>query len=308
MDAIALEKSSSRNPIDILTALPPIGALLAAMGSIQFGAATAQRLFPIVGAQGATALRVTLAAIMLLAVRRPSLKGLSPAQIRAIVLYGASLGAMNLLFYLALRTIPLGVAVAVEFIGPLAVVAASHRGKMDILWLVLAATGLVALTPFAGGARLDPTGLLLVLGAAFFWALYILFGRKAGEAGPGVATAIGMAVAALVVAPFGLAHAGMSLFSPALLPLALAVAVLSSALPYSLEMVALTRLPKSTFGTLMSVEPAVAAVFGWLLLGQRLSLRQEAAIACIIAASAGATVTLVSGRKPNALADAVAQR
>jgi inner membrane transporter RhtA len=286
----------SETRIDILAALLPVAALLAAMASIQFGAATAQRLFPMVGAQGATTLRVSLAAILLMLIRRPSLKGLTRAGIRAIALYGASLGAMNLLFYMALRTIPLGVAVAVEFIGPLAVVAASHRGKLDILWLTLAAAGLAALAPFAGGARLDPTGLLLALGAAFFWALYILFGRKAGEAGSGAATALGMTVAALMVAPFGVAHAGTGLFSPTLLPLALAVAVFSSALPYSLEMVALTRLPKATFGTLMSLEPAIGALFGWLLLGQHLTLRQEAAIACIIAASAGATATLVSRR------------
>jgi inner membrane transporter RhtA len=299
-----MDAHTSHPRLHILTALLPIVALLAAMGSIQFGAATAQQLFPIVGAQGATALRVSLAAILLLAIRRPSIKGLTAARIRVIALYGASLGAMNLLFYLALRTIPLGVAVAVEFVGPLAVAAASHRSKLDILWLVLAAAGLIALAPFAGGPHLDPEGLLLVLGAAFFWALYILFGRKAGEAGPGVATALGMAVAALVVAPFGLAHAGLRLFSPALLPLALAVAVLSSALPYSLEMVALTRLPKATFGALMSVEPAVAALFGWLMLGQRLNLRQELAIACIIAASAGATVTLVADHRRSALAEA----
>jgi inner membrane transporter RhtA len=291
-----------RRRADRLTALIPIAAVAAAMASIQFGAATAQRLYPMVGAQGATALRVGLAALLLLAVRRPSLKGLTRTQMRAIALYGAALGCMNLLFYMALRTIPLGVAVAVEFIGPLAVAAAAHRGKLDILWLALAVAGLIGFAPIAG-AHLDPVGLAFALGAAFFWALYILFGRKAGEAGPGVAATFGMGVAALIVIPFGAAHAGAALLSPALLPLALAVAVFSSALPYSLEMYALVRLPKATYGTLMSLEPAIGTLFGWLILGQRLTLRQDVAMACIIAASAGCTLCLVSARgdRPDSL-------
>jgi inner membrane transporter RhtA len=267
------------------------------MASIQLGAATAQRLFPVVGAQGATALRVSLAAVILLLIRRPSLKALTAAHAQAIVLYGVALGGMNLLFYLSLKTIPLGVAVAVEFTGPLVVAAASHRGRLDILWLALAAAGLAALAPLSSSAStLDPVGLAYALSAGVFWGLYILFGRRAGAAGAGAATAWGMVVAACVVVPFGLAHAGAALFAPALLPLALGVAVLSSALPYSLEMFALTRLPRATFGTLMSLEPAVGALFGWLLLGQHLTLRQQAAIACIILASAGATASLMSGR------------
>lgn len=276
----------------------PVAAILAAMASIHVGAALAQRLFPLVGAQGATALRVSLAAAILLLIHRPSLKALAHGHLRTIALYGAALGAMNLLFYLSLRTIPLGVAVAVEFTGPLVVAALAQRNRLDILWLVLAAAGLAALAPVAsaGASALDPVGLLFALGAGLFWALYILFGQKAGEAGQGAATAWGMTAAACVVVPFGAAHAGAALFAPALLPLAVTVAVLSSALPYSLEMFALTRLPRVTFGTLMSLEPAIAAMMGWLILGQHLTLRQEAAIACIILASAGATATLVSVR------------
>jgi len=153
-------------------------ALLGSMVSIQIGAALAQRLFPLIGAPGTTALRVTLAALILLAVRRPSLKGLSGADLRALGAYGVSLGLMNLCFYLALRTIPLGVAVAVEFIGPLAVAAAAHRSRLDILWLALAAVGLALLAP-VGLRALDPQGLLLALAAGVFWGLYILFGRAA---------------------------------------------------------------------------------------------------------------------------------
>ena len=273
----------------------PILALAASMGSIQIGAALAQRLFPIVGAPGTTALRVGLAALILLAIRRPSLKGLDQAGWRALLLYGASLGLMNLCFYLALRTIPLGVAVAVEFVGPLVVAAASHRSRLDILWLVLAAGGLALLAPL-GAHALDPTGLLLALGAGVFWGLYILFGQAAGRIGEGAASALGMVVAAIVVLPFGVVSAGTRLADPQILPLALTVAVLSSALPYSLEMFALTRLPRSTFGTLMSLEPAIGALSGFLLLGQQLSLRQGGAIAAIIAASAGAAFSLIAAR------------
>lgn len=270
-------------------------ALVGSMASIQVGAALAQHLFPVVGAQGTTALRVGLAALILLAIRRPSLTGVSRRDLAALGLYGASLGAMNLCFYLALRTIPLGVAVAVEFVGPLAVAAASHRSRLDILWLALAAGGLLLLAPI-GGQALDPGGLLLALAAGVFWGLYILFGQAAARIGGGAATAFGMVVAAVIVIPFGVASAGMRLLDPAVLPVALAVAVLSSALPYSLEMFALPRLPRATFGTLMSLEPAIGALSGFLLLGQQLSLRQGAAIAAIIAASAGAGLSLIAAK------------
>jgi inner membrane transporter RhtA len=270
----------------------PILALLGSMASIQLGAALAQSLFPAIGAQGTTALRVTMAALILLAIHRPSPRALDCT----IVLYGLSLGVMNLLFYLSLRTVPLGVAVAVEFTGPLALSALSHRGRLDILWLVLAAGGLIALAPFGSGA-VDPAGLLLALGAGLFWALYILFGQKAGQGDAGVATSLGMAVAALVALPFGVMYAGSALIAPAHLPIALAVAVLSSALPYSLEMFALTRLPRPTFGTLMSLEPAAGAIAGWVLLGQHLTLRQDLAIVAIIAASCGAASGFLTGNE-----------
>jgi inner membrane transporter RhtA len=279
-----------------------IAALAASMASIQVGAALAQRLFPLVGAQGTTALRVTLAAAILLLIHRPSAKSLSGAQLRTIALYGLSLGAMNLLFYLSLRTVPLGVAVAVEFTGPLVLAAASHRSRLDLLWLVLAAAGLLALAPIGpqltGKGAVDPAGLLLALGAGVFWALYILFGQKAGEIGSGAATSLGMAAAAVLVLPFGVAQAGAGLLQPSLLPIAISVAVLSSALPYTLEMAALTRLPRSTFGALMSLEPAIGALAGWIMLGQALTLRQELAIAAIIVASGGAAFSVVWAKAP----------
>ena len=266
------------------------------MGSIQVGAALAQRLFPLVGPQGTTALRVALAAAILLVLRRPSLRLFAGPHGRTILAYGAALGVMNLLFYLALRTIPLGVAVAVEFTGPLALAVLSHRARADALWLVLAVVGLVILAPFGRASTLDPAGLLYALGAGACWALYILFGQKAGETDPGAATALGMMVAAVVVIPFGLARAGTALFDPALLPVAAAVAVLSRALPYTLEMFALTRLPRATIGILMSLEPALGVLAGWIILGQHLTLRQGVAITCVILASAGAALTLVRSR------------
>jgi inner membrane transporter RhtA len=265
------------------------------MSSIQVGAALAQHLFPAVGAIGTSALRVCLAALILLAVRRPKLPKLEGRAVRSLLLYGGSLGLMNLSFYLALRTIPLGVAVAVEFVGPLVVAAASHRRRLDIVWLVLAAAGLALLAPF-GRQALDPVGLLFALAAGLFWGLYIVFGQAAGRIGEAAASTYGMVIAALVILPFGVASAGVRLLDPSLLPLAVAVAVLSSALPYSLEMFALTRVPRTTFGTLMSLEPAIGALSGWALLGQHLSLRQQSAIAAVILASAGAALSLIAAK------------
>ena len=277
----------------------PILALVGSMCSIQVGAALAQHLFPTVGAPGTTALRVCLAALILLIVRRPSLRKLDRASLPPLVLYGGVLGLMNLCFYLALRTVPLGVAVAVEFIGPLAVAAASHRSRLDILWLVLAAAGLALLAPI-GRQALDPAGLLLALAAGVFWGLYILFGQAAGRMGEGEASAFGMVVAALVVLPFGVASAAARRLDPAVLPMilpwALAIAVLSSALPYSLEMFALTRVPRTTFGTLMSLEPAIGALSGFILLGQHLTLRQGFSIVAVILASAGAALSLIAAK------------
>ena len=265
------------------------------MASIQTGAALALSLFPKIGAEGAVGLRVGLAALILLAIHRPGLRP-SRAALAAVLPYGLALGLMNLTFYMALRTVPLGVAVAVEFAGPLAVAALSQRGRWDLLWLGLAAAGLASLAPWGGaGAAVDLAGLLLALTAGVFWALYIAFGQRAARIGGGV-TAWGMTIAALVTVPVGLAHAGLRLLDPALLPLGLAVAVLSSALPYSLEMFGLRRLPKATFSILMSLEPAIGAVSGALLLGQHLTLREDAAIAAIVAASLGAAATFASRR------------
>jgi inner membrane transporter RhtA len=269
----------------------PVGMVLLSMVSIQVGAAFAKGLFPHVGATGATALRLLLATLMLVAVFRPWRMRVSAAQWRPLIVFGVSLGLMNLLFYRSLETLPLGLAIALEFTGPLAVALLGSRRWIDLLWVALAVLGLGLLLPNLDGNALDPRGMAYALGAGVCWALYIVYGQRAGmDHGPQT-VALGSVIAAVVVVPIGVVQLGAALFAPALLPLALAVALLSTALPYSLEMVALTRLPARTFGMLMSLEPAIGALSGLLFLHEQLSQRQWLAIVAIIVASAGSTLT-----------------
>ena len=278
-----------------------IGMLLISMVSYQCGASLAKHLFPQVGAQGATAYRLGLSALILLLWRRPwrrsgTSQDTGRRDWRALWGYGLSMGAMNLVFYMSLRTIPLGIAVALEFTGPLALALFGSRRLLDFVWIALVVAGLALLLPLRGQMHaLDPVGVMYALAAGVGWALYIVLGKKAGAAHGADAVTLGTSVGALLAIPFGIAHAGSALLSPALLPYALGVAVLSSALPYSLEMVALTRLPARTFSTLLSLEPAIAALAGVALLGERLSLLQWLAIVTIIVAAAG---TALSVRRP----------
>jgi len=273
-----------------------IVVLLISMVSYQCGASLAKHLFPAVGAQGATAYRLGLSALILLLWRRPWRRLGDRPHWRALWAYGLSMGAMNLVFYMSLRTIPLGIAVALEFTGPLALAVFSSRRLVDFVWIALVIVGLALLLPLRGTAQaLDPVGVMYALAAGLGWALYIVFGRRAGDAHGADAVTWGTSIGALLAIPFGVAHAGTTLLSPALLPYALGVALLSSALPYSLEMMALTRLPARTFSTLLSLEPAVAAVAGVALLGERLSALQWLAIVAIIVAAAG---TALSVRRP----------
>jgi len=267
----------------------PVAALVAGMVSLQSGATFAKSLFPAVGAAGTSSLRVGFSALILIAVWRPWRRSLNLREAGWIALYGAALGLMNLLFYLALARLPLGPAVAIEFAGPLAVALIASRRGTDFLWIGLAVLGLMLLLPIATTDGLDPIGVALDLGAATAWALYILFGQRAGRVDGGQAVSLGMLTAALVIAPFGVAEAGSGLLAPGILIAGLAVAVMSSALPYSLEMVALRRLDRKSFGVLMSLEPAVAACAGLALLGERISLMQWLAIGLVIAASVGIT-------------------
>jgi inner membrane transporter RhtA len=265
--------------------------LLAAMASFQLGATFAERLFPTVGAAGAAALRLAGSSLILALVRRPWRGVTLRGPWGGVVAYGVALGTMNTLFYQALRTLPLGIAVAIEFLGPLAVATLASRRPLDLVWVGLAIAGLGLLLPLHGVHRVDLGGVLYALGAGVCWALYIVFGRRAGQAHGANATGLGIFVATLIFLPPQVALQGVHLFAPAVLPIALLVALLSSALPYSMEMYALTRLPTRTFGTLMSLEPAVGAIAGLLLMNQRLAALQWAGILAVVLASFGAAVS-----------------
>ncbi|MEA3151550.1 MAG: inner rane transporter RhtA [Gammaproteobacteria bacterium] len=270
------------------------------MASLQIGAAASKQLFPLVGASGATALRLAFGAFVLLAVWRPWRLRPSKREARTIVIYGFAMGWMNFFFYSSLARIPLGIAVALEFTGPLAVAMATSRRPIDFVWIALAAVGLIALLPLKhGAASLSGAGISFALAAGVCWGLYIVFGQKAGNAHGGPTTALGTLAGAMVIVPIGIGHAGMALLSPAVLPVAFGVALLSTALPYSLEMFALTRLPTRTFGVLMSIEPALGALSGLAFLGETLSAIQWAAIACIMIASAGSAATNRAGPTPD---------
>jgi len=272
--------------------LLPVAVLILAMVGFQIGAALAKTLIPVVGASGAVALRLFYATLMLWLVWRPWRMRVDLKAARTVLIYGIALGCMNLLFYCALQRIPLGIAVALEFTGPLAVAIAAAIRPLDFLWVALAVLGVLMVLPFGGASHaLDWLGIVFALGGGVCWALYIVFGRRAGLQSGGQTTAMGMLIGAICVAPFGVAHAGAALLKPEILPTALAVAFLSSALPYSLEMYAMTRVPARIFGVLMSLDPALAAAAGLILLGERLSWLQWTAIGCIVFASAGSAAS-----------------
>jgi len=274
-----------------LPAVLPVPAIVGAIVSVQGGAALAKGLFPALGATGTVGLRVGISAAILLAAFRPRLRGASAAQWRVLVPYGLVLGVMNVVFYLALSRIPLGLAVTVEFIGPLGVAVFGSRRATDIAWVVLAAAGIALIAPWAGGG-VDALGVLLALAAGACWAAYILIGGRVSRMIPGgAAVAIGMLIATFVAVPIAVTTGGFSRLTPRLLAAGIGVALLSSAIPYTLEMIALKELPARTFGILMSLEPAVAALAGLLFLHEILSPRQWLAVALVIAASTGSTLT-----------------
>ena len=271
------------------SSLAAIVSVLDAMLSFQAGASIAKHLIPDIGAPGTTALRLAISALMLCVVQRPWRAVPSRQAMPVILAYGLSLGTMNFVFYEALKTITLGIAVGLEFAGPLAVALAASRRRIDLVWVALAVAGLVCLVPLDwSGVQLDPAGVGYALAAGLCWALYIIYGQKAGRAHGATATTWGLLIAAIVIAPIGFWNAGRVLVSRAVLPRGIAVAVLSSALPYSLEMTALRRLSARVYGTLMSLEPAVAALAGLALLQERLSLFQWLGIAAVMIASTGA--------------------
>jgi inner membrane transporter RhtA len=270
------------------------GMVLAAASSLQVGAAFAVTLFDELGPGGAAFLRLALAAIVLCAIWRPSLAG----DLRVAAAFGVALGLMNWSIYESIDRIPLGVAVTIEFAGPLAVAVIGSRRPLDGLWIVLAAAGILLLAD-PGGGSVDGLGVLFALTAAVCWAAYIHLSQRTGRAFPGGSgLALAMVVGALVVAPAGFIQGGGALAEPDLLGSALVVALASSVLPYSLELEALRRLPAAVFGVLMSLEPAVAALAGLVVLGQDLGARELLAIAMVVVASAGATLRSAAAVEP----------
>ncbi|MGJ7914926.1 EamA family transporter [Massilia sp. LXY-6] len=276
------------------SAVVPALAIAAAMVSQYAGAAFAKHLFPLVGAEGVVALRVGLSALLLAAFARPWRALPSRADIPNLLLYGLTLGCMNLLIYRAFSRIPIGIAVSIEVMGPLAVVLLSSRRARDFVWMACAGFGLWLLLPLRGStSALDPAGVAYAAGAAFCWALYIVFGKRASRSQGSGTVAWGMLAASAFIVPIGAVHAGSALLSPFVLAAGLAVAVLSSAAPYTLEMIALRRLPRRVFGILVSASPAVAALAGFAVLGERLAGAQWLGIGLVMLAC-GATAASAS--------------
>jgi inner membrane transporter RhtA len=265
-----------------------VAALIGSLVSLSIGTSFAKSLFPAIGAGGTTLYRLVFATLILMAWLRPWRRQWTWADAAPLSLYGVTLGVMNLLFYNAIKTIPFGLAIAIEFTGPLAVALWHSRKASDGLWVVLAILGLGLILPWPGARdALDPLGIGFAWAAGVCWALYIVFGQRVAKRYGVMATPMGMLAAALVVTPFGLYEAGSALLDTQWLVAGLAVALLSSAVPYTLEMYALKHLPKDTFSILLSLEPAVGAIAGWIVLAERLSPGQWAAMGFIIAASMG---------------------
>jgi inner membrane transporter RhtA len=268
--------------------VPPVALVLGAISSVQVGAAIAKSLFDEIGASGTVFVRVLFAALVLALIWRPEVAGHGRREILLAVLFGLTLAAMNLAFYSALDRIPLGITVTLEFVGPLGVAVAGSRSALDLLWVALAAGGILLLSDF-GAADLDGVGVALALFAGCLWGTYILLSARVGRVFPGGSgLTLAMIVAAAALLPVGVAGAGADLLVPWILAAGAAVAILSSAIPYSLELEALRRMPQHVFGVLMSLEPAVAALAGFVLLGEDLVPRELVAILFVVAASAGA--------------------
>lgn len=278
--------------------LKSLALLFIAMVSIQSGASLAKSIFPTLGPAGATALRLIFATAILWSLFRPWKRKLSPQELKGIILYGLSLGLMNLLFYFALERIPLGVTVALEFTGPLFIATTSSRRPLDFLWILLAGLGIYLLFPKIGQHQsLDLLGILYALGAGFFWGTYIHFGKKTTSQVDGkITAAYGMLFATLIVLPFSFYLGFHERIAFAVLPLGLAVAIFSSALPYTLEIIAMKDIPLRTFGVLMSLEPAIGALAGLVYLKEKLITQEIVAIILIILSSLGSTLSAVKAR------------
>ena len=276
----------------------PLAALIVSLITLCAGTSLAKGLFPFVGAEGTTTYRLVFSTLLLMAFWRPWRRAWTWADVPILVLFGATLGLMNLLFYSAIKTVPFGLAIAVEFTGPLAVALWSSKKPLDFVWIVLAVAGMGLILPLGNtmGAGLqtsaiDPVGIAYALGAGVCWAVYIVVGQGVADRIGAFATPMGMLVAALLVTPVGISVAGSSLLNPEWMLAGLGIALLSSAIPYSLEMYSLKHLPKQTFSILLSLEPAVGALAGWLVLSEQLNTQQLGAIGLIMVASMGSAMT-----------------
>jgi inner membrane transporter RhtA len=271
--------------------IPALPAVLLAIISVQSGAAIAKGLFPAIGAAGTASLRIGISALLLLAVYRPNLKKITTDQWKIVIPYGLSLGAMNLIFYLAIERIPIGLAVTLEFIGPLLVAVFGSKRWIDFFWVLLAAAGIVLIAPWTSNG-IDVLGMFFALLAGAFWAAYIVLGSKVSKIMKGGdAVATGMLFASILIVPFGILGNGLSNLTPQLLGLGVALALLSSAIPFTLEMKALGQLPARTFSILMSLEPAAASICAFLFLQEYLSFNEILAVIFVVIASAGSTIT-----------------
>jgi inner membrane transporter RhtA len=273
--------------------MPPTALVLLSIVSVQLGAAIAKSLFDSLGPGGTVFLRITFAALVLLVLVRPTFGGYDRTEYLVAGLFGLALAGMNFSIYLAIDRIPLGVAVTLEFVGPLGVAVAGSRRMLDLLWVVLAAAGILLLAPLGvlGGMDIDPVGVAFALLAGGLWASYILLSARTGRAFPGgTGLVIALCVGTLVLFPFGVPGAGYALLDPRLLLAGFGVAMLSSAIPFSLELEALRKIPARVFGVLMSLEPAVAALAGLVVLGERLEMRAVAAVILVTVAACGASL------------------
>jgi inner membrane transporter RhtA len=285
---VALVPGTARAAEQRTQRVPPTLLVLGAVSSVQVGAALAKTLFDELGAGGTVFLRVLFAALVLALVWPPRLRGHGSRDLGLAVVYGLALAGMNLAFYSSIDRIPLGIAVTFEFVGPLGVAVVGSRRALDLVWVGLAAAGILLLSDLGSG-NLDALGVGLALLAGTFWAAYILLSVRVGKVFPGGSgLALAMLVATVPLAPVGIAQAGSELLVPGTLLVAAGVGIMSSAIPYTLEIEALRRMPAGVFGVLMSLEPAVAAIAGYFVLGEGLVTREIAAVGLVVAASAGA--------------------
>ncbi|MFC4211494.1 DMT family transporter [Pedobacter lithocola] len=271
--------------------IPPVPAVILSIVSVQGGAAIAKGIFPVIGAAATSSLRIVLSAIILILFNRPNLRNLTPQQWKTVSLYGITLGLMNLIFYKAIERIPLGLGVTLEFIGPLVLAISGSKRALDFLWVVLAAIGIAFIAPWKSDG-VDLVGVILALIAGIFWAAYIVLGGRISKImDGGKAVTIGMMFASAVIIPFALADGILNNIKPGIFMAGLALALLSSAIPFTLEMKALKKMPAKTFSILMSLEPAAGALSGLIFLNEYLSVYEWIAVILVIVASAGATIT-----------------